>query len=1054
MAVTSCWNVNGNELTCGPENGGVVMLPHINTIYIVPEEHWETCKGPYWDGYKATINDDTNVENAPDWVINRLKGVVDVGLNYSVIGKCSPDKLSEHWETTTVTIEQLATHISKGYPWMPGLLNGGRRLQKNVIGADVLAIDIDNGCDISQAWAHPFIKNHACLGIESTNSGVVSAKNLDGHDKFRVVFRLHRPCEDWKTIRICNQYLRLQIDIDGEFVADKSCKDASRFFFGAEGRKPFLFNPDVCLPASFIDDAMAWYGTNKRTTSASGVIDGGAVTEALKHIPPYIPGNDTYNMYVPLAAGVVNDLGEIGAELLRQWDAGRGDWSPRTFNEWLTSVVESETDTPASIGTLFYWAHQYGYKADIKDKRLSDKHKKFLEDQGIIPVEGLCSVESVAGINLPGLLFPYGDTGYFRLRVDWDDVDPDVIERWTRDGELPEYVSPWGVKEHPYNPFGCEGDCVITTGEINVLALNQNGIPAIGLAREWGWKDNPNWSLSDKHTMLVSSDCYKYPVLGHAYGGLAMSAIEPRYKELCEEHGTKEAIKLIADEYYNSFKFTLLSNELEDGDVNGAASYIKRHGRDAIKEIIDKALPLIRFDGGPTSAFTTEPAGDNSKKLPAYACRELIRVIVAQTLKTTRVHVPGVNDYRYDPLTGLWVPMDKGEFANLAHELSRRNHWNNKSAKLLNECLNELKAVAKVRPGDMDNPRYICFTNGVLDTNSKKLLPHHPKYRLTKRLGFAYNPLALWPNWETFIAQTFEGSSFTQTLVRAMFRWVLAPKKNEKFKCEAIFQLQGAPGMGKGTLLDVLIGLLGEDSYAIFDSTSLESKEGRYDYLSKQALIHPDYKGHFSSQAVASLNAIASNEPVSMRSLYKNGAKARLGAVVVMAFNETPRISQDSKDGFARRNVLIKFRNPPKVKDRGLSETLTAELSGIFNWAWGMEESVAIDIIDSSRLHVEFTEDREETLAEQNTVYGWLIENVVDGYPEGVNLTGIYQCYLKWCNECGIRNPLGRTNFGKELKRAGATVIIDKQSKKKHYCIPPADKLDVEALLGLSTPCS
>ena len=285
-----------------------------------------------------------------------------------------------------------------------------------------------------------------------------------------------------------------------------------------------------------------------------------------------------------------------------------------------------------------------------------------------------------------------------------------------------------------------------------------------------------------------------------------------------------------------------------------------------------------------------------------------------------------------------------------------------------------------------------------------------------------------------------------------MFRWVLAPKKNEKFKCEAIFQLQGAPGMGKGTLLDVLMGLLGENSYAIFDSQSLESKEGRHDYLSKQALINPDYKGHFSSKAIGALNAIASNEPVSVRSLYKNGNNARLGAVVVMAFNETPRVSQDSKDGLARRSVLLPFKNPPKVKDKSLSGTLASELSGIFNWAWSIHEDVAIDIIDASRLHEDFDEERKQTLQESNTVYGWLTDKHPDGFLEPAALTGLYQFYRQWCDEVGLKHPLGRSNFGKELIKGGAKTVCDKRTGKHYYKIPPSDQLNVQGLMGLTRP--
>ena len=564
---------------------------------------------------------------------------------------------------------------------MPGLLDGKRRWQVNVSRAYVLAIDIDNGFSINDALSHPFIKGHAALGIESSNSKVLSDKNPDGHEKFRIIFRLSAPCVGWKTIRICNQYL-----IELLKVPDKSCKDASRFFFGAENRKEFLYNENALLPASFIDDALTWHEsilTQKRERIHS--INNEIISRALSYIPARVQNTNTYEMYVAIAAGVVNDLGDEGIALLHQWDDGRGDWGNRNFDEWGKSVINSHTDTPASVGTLFYWARQYGFEYQASDlfddETIRDSHKKLLTDLGIdldiAIAAGIRSINeetalNVMGVKLPGLLFPYFDknkkfTGYSRLRVDWEDVSPNVIEKWTKNGELFEYVTPWGVKETPYVPLNFEwpttGEVVITAGEINVISLCVNGFQAIGLAKEWGWKDNENWDwllkTDCRYTMLPDSRCYSQPTIGYGYSKLAMTVLEQEKERLTEDLETSEAIEYLKNEYLYKFKFTLLSNELDDGTVNDAASYCHIHGSDSLRCIVNAALPLIRFDEKEIySLFTTEPCGDRSKKLPTYGSRELIRVIIAQTLKTTRLHVSGINDYRYDAQTGIRIEMD------------------------------------------------------------------------------------------------------------------------------------------------------------------------------------------------------------------------------------------------------------------------------------------------------------------------------------------------------------------------------------------------------------
>lgn len=175
--------------------------------------------------------------------------VIRYGANFKIVGKTDPQNLSYAgaWEVVEGAVADLAEHVIKGHPWMPALLDGNRkRWQTNSNLAYVLGIDVDGGMTLEEARNHPFIRQYAALIIESASS-------TPEHNKFRIVFVLPYSVQGWQTIRNCNIYLAEQIG-----YADPACKDASRYFFGAPGRSPFLLNESATLPESFVDDALAW----------------------------------------------------------------------------------------------------------------------------------------------------------------------------------------------------------------------------------------------------------------------------------------------------------------------------------------------------------------------------------------------------------------------------------------------------------------------------------------------------------------------------------------------------------------------------------------------------------------------------------------------------------------------------------------------------------------------------------------------------------------------------------------------------------------------------
>lgn len=301
------------------------------------------------------------------------------GANFDVIGKCEPQNLSYPgaFREVTGSMQDLAAHISKGHPWMPALLNdGSRRQQFNAKFAEVLGLDIDGGMTIDEALDHPFIGQFCGLAIESNSS------TPELH-KFRLVFRLDQALIGWEDIRLANEFLSEMVK-----AADKACKDASRFFFGAKDREPFHINESARLPEDFLQRAKEWRADQEsqakreyesaqssRQSHPENASDNfELVREALKFIPAKTsPGDGMYPECFPILAGLVHGFSAADAEILVN------EWSPTVPKSgWdvpklIESVQRGHSGREATLGTVFHVAKMNGFKFPSQTTRKAQK---------------------------------------------------------------------------------------------------------------------------------------------------------------------------------------------------------------------------------------------------------------------------------------------------------------------------------------------------------------------------------------------------------------------------------------------------------------------------------------------------------------------------------------------------------------------------------------------------------------------------------------------------------------------------------------------------------
>lgn len=291
--------------------------------------------------------------------------------------------------------------------------------------------------------------------------------------------------------------------------------------------------------------------------------------------------------------------------------------------------------------------------------------------------------------------------------------------------------------------------------------------------------------------------------------------------------------------------------------------------------------------------------------------------------------------------------------------------------------------------------------------------------------------------------EALEGDQGLVELIRATFKyWVEPIDKGAKAVIEKCVSLIGDTGTGKGTLLEVLIAIIGERFVGAFDANTFSSPEKLAVFVGKDLAIDADADPVFMS-ATGTFSKVVSNEPVAVKILFKDPTTVRLGVRLIRAMNEMPP-ANGGRHGGDRREIFIPFDKKPDVIDPQLSEKLRAELPGIFQWAHQLDASVMHHTIANWASCKKVAAKTAENWIQRNTEYRFLL----DEFPSGavrVGASDLYKQYKAWCSLNGFA-PKNNTNFGKAM--AGFQGVTSKKSNGVRYSIPSMESYNVMQHFG------
>lgn len=332
------------------------------------------------------------------------------------------------------------------------------------------------------------------------------------------------------------------------------------------------------------------------------------------------------------------------------------------------------------------------------------------------------------------------------------------------------------------------------------------------------------------------------------------------------------------------------------------------------------------------------------------------------------------------------------------------------------ECFNVIVNEAFEKDTTL-NPRMIYLSNGNLQ------LKGFGEYEFIKddsftlhRLPTVFDVNARCPVWKQFISELFYEEDIP--VVQEYLGYLLVP--TTKAQC-ALFIL-GNGGEGKSRIIRVVSELLGNKATPIelanistdkFFAAQIENSLCAYD---------DDCPIDKIERTDLFKKIITADAPMRVEQKYKETRSVYLHSRILACSNAAFSSKFDRTDGFYRRlmQVVVRPLNPNRKNNAQLSDMLSTELSGIFNWC--LEGLLRLDAQNyiftrSSRID-KFTQQLKE---DNDSVLAYLNSGAVHFKQDAVTATkDLYKHYCEWCNDEG-HYAINCPAFSKRLSLCAST---------------------------------
>lgn len=253
------------------------------------------------------------------------------------------------------------------------------------------------------------------------------------------------------------------------------------------------------------------------------------------------------------------------------------------------------------------------------------------------------------------------------------------------------------------------------------------------------------------------------------------------------------------------------------------------------------------------------------------------------------------------------------------------------------KCLQELgmAALPQKNSDEMDNERYINFSNGVYNLEDGKLYDHSKDYYMINTMGTTMKEEQT-PVWDRFLEEAIPDKK-EQNLLQVFMGLSLSNEPTMNY--QQYLWLYGKSGSGKTLISQVISELVGQAKTAYLPQNFLlprTASEIRCDLKGKGLLLFLDAKFNRGMEEKRKWESFVTNligsPMVEYKLLYQDVFHIQPKCTLIVASNDRPLV-QGVEEGGARRLRSIYFGQSPQSTDPKLFFKLKEELPGIAWWA-------------------------------------------------------------------------------------------------------------------------
>lgn len=601
-------------------------------------------------------------------------------------------------------------------------------------------------------------------------------------------------------------------------------------------------------------------------------------------------------------------------------------------------------------------------------------------------------------------------------------------------GERMKYSVMPGAGNHCYIPADAHKPLMeapseplfLTEGEKKSVKATKSGLPTIGLPGIWNWLASKNERKEAGAEHKIHQDLLPYLSAGRDVYLIYDS--DSRDGKRKAGQFTRNASYLAAElDKMGCHLYRVDVPQESDDAKTGLDDYLLNHSVEEFlkhiekaKEFIDPALALPFAD--PYREITREFGPPFELK---YTKEGLIsKVIYNQTWSARfladRHQVLFEPDegifYRYDKKRGLWLQITEKKLISVLSD-DLKEYWKtyhsgeweslmlHASNNSFRQTMELLRGIAECRYAFRRNSgkRLIHLQNGMLDLEKMVIKDFSPEYHSRNQIPLEFDADADCPRFLNELLAPALGDEAIEAFQKYAGMTLLGGNDAQQFML-----LEGTAGGGKGTLVELLKKVIGEENIAELRTMHANDRFEFAGYVGKTLLIGADVPGNFLQQSGSeSIKKLTGGDLLDAEFKHANGRNKLRGEFsIVITSNNSLHVRLDGdNDAWRRRLILLRFLNAPPEKPiaRFAEKLFQTEGKGILNWMIVGAAKYLKDLEEYGRIHLgeSLQKDADDLLYKSDSVHNFVVDRIQPEQGCDIIKQYLYTPYTDYCKNNG-----------------------------------------------------